>query len=143
MPNTIKTNGKRIVRLNPQRYAELLAMALPVKIETEEQHERMLAFADKLIDKDKQRSTEEEALLKLLVHLIQEYELRVFQPEEATPLEVLTELMDARGLKQSDLWPVLNSKSIVSEIVNGKRGISKANAKALAEFFHVPVAVFL
>lgn len=118
-------------------------MALPVKIETEEQHERMLAFADKLIDKDKQRSTEEEALLKLLVHLIQEYELRVFQPEEATPLEVLTELMDARGLKQSDLWPVLNSKSIVSEIVNGKRGISKANAKALAEFFHVPVAVFL
>lgn len=143
MPNTIKTNGKRIVRLNPQRYAELLAMALPVKIETEEQHERMLAFADKLIDKDKQRSTEEEALLKLLVHLIQEFELRVFQPEEATPLEVLTELMDARGLKQSDLWPVLNSKSIVSEIVNGKRGISKANAKALAEYFHVPVAVFL
>jgi len=143
MPNTIKTNGKRIVRLNPQRYAELLASALPVKIETEEQHERMLAFADKLIDKGEQRSTEEEVLLKLLVHLIQEHEQRIFQPEEATPLEVLTELMEARGLKQSDLWPVLNSKSVVSEIVNGKRGISKANAKALAEFFHVPVTVFL
>lgn len=131
------------MRLNPKRYAELLAAALPVKIETDEQHQRMLAFADKLIDKAEQRSPEEDALLKLLAHLIQEYEQRVFQPEAASPLEVLTELMKARELKQSDLWPVLNSKSVTSEIVNGKRGISKANAKALAEFFHVPVEVFL
>lgn len=131
------------MRLDPHRYAELLAAALPVKIETEEQHKRMLAFTEKLFKKGEECSPEEDALLKLLVHLIQEYEQRVFQPEEATPLEVLTELMDARGLKQSDLWPVLNSKSVTSEIVNGKRGISKANAKALAEFFHVPVEVFL
>ena len=131
------------MRLNQQRYAELLTAALPVKIETDEQHERMLAFADKLIDKGEQRSPEEDTLLKLLAHLIQEYEQRVFQPEEASPLEVLTELMEARELKQSDLWPVLNSKSVTSEIVNGKRGISKANAKALAEFFHVSVEVFL
>ncbi|MBL8191665.1 MAG: transcriptional regulator [Acidobacteria bacterium] len=143
MPNTTKTSGKRIVRLNPQRYAELLVAALPVKIETDEQHERLLAFADKLIDKGEQRSPEEDAMLNLLVYLIQEYEQRVYQPEQATPLEVLTELMAARDLKQSDLWPVLNSKSVTSEIVNGKRGISKANAKALAEFFHVPVEVFL
>ena len=143
MPNTTKTSGKRIVRLNPQRYAELLAAALPVLIETEEQHERLLAFADKLIDKGEQRSPEEDAMLNLLVYLIQEYEQRVYQPEQATPLEVLTELMAARDMKQSDLWPVLNSKSVTSEIINGKRGISKANAKALAEFFHVPVEVFL
>ena len=143
MPNTIKTSGKRIVRLNPQRYAELLVAALPVLIETEDQHERLLAFADKLIGKGEQRSSEEDAMLNLLVYLIHEYEQRVYQPEPATPLEVLTELMAARDMKQSDLWSVLNSKSITSEIINGKRGISKANAKALAEFFHVPVEVFL
>ncbi|MGH9801553.1 MAG: helix-turn-helix domain-containing protein [Blastocatellia bacterium] len=118
-------------------------MTLPVRIETEEQHERMLAFTEKLMIREEQRSPEEDALLKLLVHLIQEYEQRVYQPEQATPLEVLIELMAARDLKQSDLWPVLNSKSVTSEIVNGKRGISKANAKALAEFFHVSVEVFL
>ena len=143
MPNTIKTSGKRTVRLNPQRYAELLAAALPVKIETEQQHERMLAFADKLIDKGEQRSPEEDTLLNLLVHLIQDYEQKTYQPEQATPQEVLIELMEAGGLKQSDLYPVLNSKSVTSEIVNGKRGISKANAKALAEFFHVSAEVFL
>lgn len=131
------------MRLNAQRYAELLAAALPVRIETEEQHKRLLVFTEKLFKKGEDCSPEEDALLKLLVHLIQEYEQRVYQPEEATPQEVLIELMDARGLKQSDLWSVLNSKSVTSEIVNGKRGISKANAKALAQFFHVPVEVFL
>ena len=143
MPNTIKTSGKRTVRLNPQRYAELLSAALPVKIETEEQHKRMLAFTDKLMDSGEQRRPEEDTLLKLLVHLIQDYEQRVYQPEQATPQEVLIELMAARGLRQSDLWAVLNSKSVTSEIVNGKRGISKANAKALAEFFHISAEVFL
>jgi HTH-type transcriptional regulator/antitoxin HigA len=131
------------VKLNPQRYAELLTAALPVKIETEEQHQRMLAFADKLIDKSERRTPEEDVLLKLLVHLIQVYEQQAYQPEQATPQEVLIELMEARGLKQSDLWAVLNSKSVTSEIVNGKRGISKTNAKALAEFFRVSVEVFL
>ncbi len=43
--------------------------------------------------------------------------------------------MDARGLKQSDLVEVISSKRVVSEIVNGKRSISKAQAKALGEFF--------
>jgi HTH-type transcriptional regulator / antitoxin HigA len=143
MPNMTKTIGRRTVRFDPQRYAELLAAALPVKIETEEQKTRLLTFADKLIDKGEQRTAEEDALLKLLAHLIGDYERRVYQPEQAAPQEVLIELMEARGLKQSDLLPVLNSKSVISEIVNGKRGISKTNAKSLAEFFHVPVDVFL
>ncbi len=103
----------------------------------------MLAFADKLIDKGEQRSPEEDTLLKLLAHLIQDYEHKTYQPEQATPQEVLIELMEAGSLKQSDLYPILNSKSITSEIVNGKRGISKANAKALAEFFHVSAELFL
>lgn len=131
------------MRLNQQLYAELLTAAMPVRIETEEQHKRLLAFTEKLFKKGEACSLEEDTLLKLLVHLIQEYEQRVYQPEQATPLEVLTELMDARGLKQSDLWSVLNSKSVTSEIINGKRGISKANAKALAKFFHVSVELFL
>ncbi len=122
---------------------EVPSSSLPNRIETEEEHKRLLAFTEKLMVDEEGRSPEEDALLKRLVHLIQEYEQRVYQPEQATPLEVLTELMVARDMKQSDLWPVLNSKSVTSEIVNGKRGISKANAKALAEFFHVPVEVFL
>ena len=51
--------------------------------------------------------------------------------------------MAARDLKQSDLLPIFKSKGIASEVINGKRGISKAQAKALAEYFNVSVEVFL
>lgn len=143
MPNTTKTSGRKVVRLNLQRYAELLAAAVPMRIENASQHQRLLALANKLIRKGAQLSFEEEALLKLLALLIEEYEHRLYPPEKATALEVLTELMAARELKQTDLLPVFKSKSVIAEIVSGKRGISKANAKALAEFFHVPADLFL
>jgi len=51
--------------------------------------------------------------------------------------------MEQRGLKQADLVPVLGSRAQVSDLVNGKRGISKAQAKKLAEYFGVSAAIFL
>ncbi|MGO9258468.1 MAG: helix-turn-helix domain-containing protein [Bryobacteraceae bacterium] len=51
--------------------------------------------------------------------------------------------MEQRGLRPKNLWPILASKSRVSEILSGKRSISKAQAKKLAEFFGVPVNLFL
>jgi HTH-type transcriptional regulator/antitoxin HigA len=52
-------------------------------------------------------------------------------------------LLEQRGLKPSELWPVLGSKGRVSEILAGKRSISKDQAKKLAAFFHVGVGVFI
>jgi HTH-type transcriptional regulator/antitoxin HigA len=48
-----------------------------------------------------------------------------------------------RGLKPKDMLDVFGSKEITSEVINGKRSISKAQAKALGEFFHVSPALFL
>jgi HTH-type transcriptional regulator / antitoxin HigA len=63
--------------------------------------------------------------------------------EEATPLEVLQHLMEEGDVKQSQLREVFGSKGIASEVINGKRGISKAQAKALAKYFHVPADLFI
>ena len=52
-------------------------------------------------------------------------------------------LLEQRALKPSDLWPVIGSKSRVSEILGGKRSISKEQAKKLAEFFHVRADLFI
>jgi HTH-type transcriptional regulator/antitoxin HigA len=116
---------------------------LPVRIKTEEENDRMLLEVRKLMDKGEQRTPEEDALLDLIAHLVQEFERNFYHLGEATPHEVLRELMNARGLKQRDLWELFGSKGIASEVINGKRGISKAQAKALAEFFHVSVEVFI
>jgi HTH-type transcriptional regulator/antitoxin HigA len=51
--------------------------------------------------------------------------------------------MEERGAKQSQLWEVFGSKGIAPEVLNGKRGISKAHAKALADYFHVPADLFI
>jgi HTH-type transcriptional regulator/antitoxin HigA len=59
------------------------------------------------------------------------------------PLDALRELMEVRNLRQRDLIPVFGASSVVSDVLNGKRSISKAHARKLAEFFHVPVSLFI
>lgn len=131
------------VAINPARYKKLLSRAMPIVIETEEENERMLAEVEKLMAKGENISPEEDALLRLMATLIQDFEERFYEPREATPLEILHHLMDARDLKQSDLLEVFGSKGIASEVINGKRSISKAHAKALAKFFGVSASLFI
>jgi HTH-type transcriptional regulator/antitoxin HigA len=140
-----KANGKlTAVPGDPKRYGALLAQALPAVIQTEEQNEQYLAVVEKLMGKGEGNlSPEEETLLDLLVHLIEDFEKRYYKPRMATPVEVLRELMAANGLKQADLVPIFGSKGITSEVINGKRGISKANAKALGKFFNISPAAFI
>ena len=88
-------------KINPARYKRLLSRTMPVVIESEEENERMLAIVEKLMDKGEDLSPEEEKLLKLFARLIEDFEQRYYHPREATPLEVLQHLMEARGVKQT------------------------------------------
>jgi HTH-type transcriptional regulator/antitoxin HigA len=117
---------------------------LPKVIETPEENERLLAEVEKLFDKGEGRlSPEEQILLELITRLIQDFEDKNYQINAATPLSILKELMESRGVKPSDLWEVFGSRGVTSEVLSGKRGISKANAKKLAEFFNVSVELFI
>lgn len=135
--------NRAVRKIDPVRYRRLLSRTMPVVIETEEENERMLTIVEKLMRKGEDLSAEEEKLLKLLARLIEDFEQRYYRPREAEPLEVLHHLMEARGVKQSQLWEVFGSKGIASEVLNGKRGISKTHARALANYFHVPVDLFV
>jgi HTH-type transcriptional regulator / antitoxin HigA len=127
---------------NDQEYAELLLEVRPKAIETEAENELYLAEVTKLMRLGETLSPAQERLLKLLVNLIESFEDRHYQLKRANPLEILTELMSQRGLKQKDLVSVFGSQGIASEVLNGKREISKAIAKALGEFFNVSPALF-
>jgi len=56
---------------------------------------------------------------------------------------MLRHLMEARSLTHKDVWPLFGSKGIASEVLNGKRAISKVQARKLAEFFHVSADLFI
>ena len=131
-------------KLTTQRYAALLAAVLPKPIETEAENERALAVVNQLMTKGEKKLTAEERwLLRLLVRLIEDFEEKAYPIHEAEPLAVLKTLMADHELKQSDLATLFGGRSRISDVLAGKREISKAQAKALAERFSVPADVFI
>ncbi|MGK7875695.1 MAG: type II toxin-antitoxin system HigA family antitoxin [Xenococcaceae cyanobacterium] len=123
-------------------YSNLLAEVAPKVIETEEEYERILAVAEQLTFA-KTRTSEERALLKLLVTLIETYEAENYPMNESAPHEILQHIMEASGIRQADLVGIIGSSGVVSEVVNGKRSISKAQAKALGDYFKVSPSLFI
>ena len=123
-------------------YGNLLAQTAPKVIESEEDYDRVLAMAERLTFA-KERSPEEQALHKLLVTLIEAYEAQHYPMDESTPYEVLQHIMESSGTRQADLVGVIGSSGVVSEVMNGKRSISKAQAKALGEYFKVSPSLFI
>ncbi|MEH2360095.1 helix-turn-helix domain-containing protein [Nostoc sp.] len=129
--------------LNKEEYTRLLVETLPRIIDTETEHKRLLNEVEKLMDLGESLTAEQAELLQLLVLLVKQYENKHYQLKAATPLDILQELMLTRELKQKDLVDIFGSKGIISEVINGKRSISKNQAKALGTFFHVSPALFL
>jgi HTH-type transcriptional regulator/antitoxin HigA len=122
-------------------YGELLAANLPGIIRTDRENARLIAEMER-IDSLPHPTPEQEALSEFITLLVEEYERR-YDIGHAEPLEALKHLMEDRGLRQRDLVPVFGSSSVASDVLNGKREISKEHARRLATFFSVPASLFI
>jgi len=132
------------VDLDTKRYGRLLAKALPGVIKSDDENNRVLGIIENFMEKGEQDLTaEEDALLELLISLVHDYEKKRYPLTSSPPREMVGFLLEQRGLKPSALWQVLGSRSRVSELLSGKRAISKDQAKKLAGFFHVGVELFI
>jgi HTH-type transcriptional regulator / antitoxin HigA len=131
-----------VAPINEIAYGKLLARTLPRVIENRQENERMIAELEKLDTRSRPLTAEEEKLAQLMTVLIQQFEEAHYPLGHASPVEALGVLMEGRKLRQRDLIPVLGASSVISDILNGKRSISKTHARKLAEFFHVPVSLF-
>jgi HTH-type transcriptional regulator / antitoxin HigA len=127
--------------LNENQYGKLLVKVRPVVVKTEEQNERSLAKIERLMRKAA-RSPEEDALLELLVQLSDDFERRKYKWEAATPAELIKFLLAQRQQTSKDLWNVVG-KSRVSEILSGKRQVSKSQAIKLGRFFGISPGPFV
>ena len=123
-------------------YGKLLSDSQPRVIHDEPEYDRALEIVDALMSKNG-LTPEETELLQLWAILIEDYEEQNHPMPKATPHEVLLHLMEVKEIRQVNLTGVLGSKGVVSEVVNGKRSISKAQAKALGEFFKVNPSLFI
>jgi HTH-type transcriptional regulator/antitoxin HigA len=138
-----RTNGKMTLTINNKVYGELLAQYQPKIITTEEENERAIALVESFT-KNSDLTPEEEQIVELLITLIEKFEAEHYPLNNlSTPLSRLTFLMEENQLHQADLIEVFEAKDIVSEVLSGKRQISKSQVLKLGEFFNLNPALFL
>jgi HTH-type transcriptional regulator/antitoxin HigA len=119
----------------------LRGLSAPRVISSETQHKQYVAVLLDL-ERRKRLTAEERDYAELLTVLIDAYEEEEYPMRAASPLEVLQGLMSANNLRQKDLAPLLGTESIVSEVLSGKRPLTKRHIEKLSERFNVSPAVF-
>jgi HTH-type transcriptional regulator/antitoxin HigA len=117
---------------------------LPKVIVTREEFDRYVEIMEQLdrAETGQPLSPEEEALRSLLERLVKDYDDKIELPRVA-PHRVVLHLMEHKGLRQADMLPIFGSRSVASDVLNGRRELSKNHIRRLAEFFNLSADLFL
>ena len=127
----------------PNTYADLLVRYVPRVIRNEREHRRALRKIDELMAV-KRPSKDRQGILDLLVETVERYEEQTLPTPELLPAELLAHLIDVREITQAELVRATSiCRSSVSDILAGRRQISKANAVKLADYFGVDAVLFI
>ena len=130
--------------MDRKKYVRLANRILLKAIETEAEYDRMVAAVGELMEKGEDSlSPEESALLETMAILIQAHDDRHHPLPKAAPNEMLAYLMETSGRTTRDLLSIFGTRGGVSEVLNGKRSISKEQAKKLGAFFKVSADLFI
>ena len=79
-------------------------------------------------------------LLSLLVH---DYEEKQFPIDKPDPVAAIRFRMEQQGLAPRNLVPLLGSRSRVSEVLSGRRGLSLKMIRALVAGLRIPAELLL
>lgn len=126
-----------------QAWTTLQAHTLLRPIRNGADFERLHELADKLSDEvgdDEHHSLF--SLFEIIMELIEHWEQQHVEIPNAEPKEVLRFLLEENSLKQKDLVDIA-SPTLISDILAGRREISKTLAKNLAIRFHISVTAFI
>lgn len=133
---------KTTIKTKDCENSRLLAKSLPHPIHSEAEDTRLVQILLDL-DESENLSPEEEALAEVLTLLIEDYEEKAHPLPKVSPAASLNALMEDRGLKHKDIWPILGNKGSATEILAGRHAISKDQARRLAESLKVPIDLFI
>jgi HTH-type transcriptional regulator/antitoxin HigA len=130
--------------IDRRKYARLANQIVVKAIETEKEYDRMVSAVEQLMNKgEEKQSPEESALLETMAILIQAYDDQQHPLSEIPPYRMLSYLLETSGRTRRDLLPVFGTRGRISEVLNGKRAISKEQAKKLASLFKVSADLFI
>ena len=113
----------------------------PKVIRTQSAYRAALGRIEKLMDAGP--GTLEGDELELLSLLVHDYEERAFPIDKPDPVAAIRFRMSQQGLTNGDLAPILGSRSRVSEVLSGRRGLSLKMIRALVQELDIPAEVLL
>ena len=129
------------LRVSPD-YGTLLKKVAPKVIRTEKENEAYTEVLYDLDQRSKRLTAAEKELAELLTLLIEDFEEKRYRLPRAKPVDVVRFLMEQHNLLQKDLVDVFGTRSIVSEVLSGKRELNKEHIARLSARFHVSPEVF-
>jgi HTH-type transcriptional regulator/antitoxin HigA len=128
--------------IDPEKYARLIAASFPIPPRSEADNARLIELLSRL-DEREDLTPEEEVFTELLAIVVEDFEDKRYALPPVPPHEALRALMEDRGLRHKDVWPIVGNKGLTTEILSGRRKISTALAKRLALSLRVPVELFV
>lgn len=112
-------------------------------IKTEEQHLEYLDAVEKLILKQEKLSKVEVENLELLSVIIEAHENGKYPIDPVDPIEAIKFRMHEKGMKQSDLIPIIGTSGRVSEILSRKRPLTVSMIRALSHALGISADVLI
>lgn len=106
-------------------------------IRSESDYQEILIRIETLMEAEP--NTPEFDELEVLTTLVEYYEDKNYQIAPPTPIAAIKFRMEQQGLQQSDLVPYIGSKSKVSEVLSGKRELSKKMIVAVHKGLKIPL----
>jgi HTH-type transcriptional regulator/antitoxin HigA len=123
-------------------YRRLLQKLVPQPIHTDREYRRALRQLDSLMTP--KPGAARSLMIEMLSTLIEHYESQKLPAPQIRPAELLSHLLEARGISQAELARSTDiSPATLSSVLAEQRGISKQNAVTLASFFNVSPALFI
>jgi len=112
-------------------------------LNTDEDYKWALQEIEAYFDREPARGSAAAARFDVLATLIEAYESKVWPIEAPDAVDAIRHVMQERSLKQSDLAMLIGSKSRASEIMNGKRQLTREQAWKLYQNWRIPAEVLL
>jgi HTH-type transcriptional regulator/antitoxin HigA len=123
-------------------YRQLLTKYAPRPIRSQAMYERALAQLEALMVPHPNAARSQ--LIEVLATLIEKYESHKYPTPEVGPAEMLEKLLRTKGVKPAEVARQTGiPTATLSNVLAGRRGISKQNAFKLGEYFGLSPIVFL
>jgi HTH-type transcriptional regulator / antitoxin HigA len=106
-------------------------------IKSDGEYKEALARVESLMGAQTEEEIDE---LELWGLIVETYENEHYPMPDVDPIDVIKFMMEQKGLSNKDLQPYIGTRGRVSEVLNGKRGLSLAMIKSLHEGLKIPYA---